>query len=210
MTKPTTPPTNARAVRTRAALLAAIHEIVESDGFEALTMSEVANRAGVSRRAVYLHFANRAELIPALHDYVVEVLGLTDSLTRVWDETDPVAALDEWAAHLVRVHIEAMGVDRTVRAAAHHDPEVAAYRAAVVIRQRRTCGLLVDNLHTAGRLAPHWDVATGTDMLWSLISTDMLESLYRERQWSREAIREHLAFLLRRTFVAERGHSPSL
>ncbi|ADD43451.1 TetR/AcrR family transcriptional regulator [Stackebrandtia nassauensis] len=196
-------PQNARGARTRAALLEAIHQIVEDEGFEALTMSEVAKRAGVSRRAVYLHFSNRSELIPALHDYVVEVLGLEDSLTRVWDEPDPVAALDEWAGHLVRVHIEAMGVDRTVRSAMHHDPDVADYRAAVGTRQRRNCRMLIENLDAAGRLSSRWDLDTGTDMLWALISTDLLEALYRERGWSKDAIREHLSFLLKRTFVAD-------
>ncbi|MGH8878536.1 MAG: TetR/AcrR family transcriptional regulator, partial [Stackebrandtia sp.] len=171
-------PHNARGRRTRLALLEAIHQIVEFEGFDALTMSEVASRAGVSRRAVYLHFNSRADMIPALHDCVVEVLGLEDSLMRVWDTPDPVAALDEWAAHLARVHIEAMGVDRTVRAAMHHDQEVAAYREGVMTRQMRNCRMLIENLDAAGELAPHWTVDTGAEMLWSLISTDMLEALY--------------------------------
>jgi AcrR family transcriptional regulator len=38
-------------------------------------MAAVADRAGVSRRAVYLHYASRAELVTALFDYVSEQEG---------------------------------------------------------------------------------------------------------------------------------------
>ena len=65
-----TEPTNARSRRTRTALLASTRAILEEQGFEALTMTAVADRAGVTRRAVYMHFASRAELLGALFDYV--------------------------------------------------------------------------------------------------------------------------------------------
>lgn len=198
----TAEPQNARSRRTRTALLAAIHSIVEENGFDGLTMAEVAQRAGVSRRAVYLHFTSRSELIPALHDYVVEVLGLEDSLAKVWAASDSVAALDEWAAHLTRVHTRAMAVDRAVRYAQYSDPEVAKYRKDVSARQMVGCRRLIQNLDADGKLAPQWTVETGVDMLWALISTDVLESLLRDRGWSKTKLREHLAILFRQTFVA--------
>jgi hypothetical protein len=39
-------------------------------------------------------------------------------------------------------------------------------------------------------------------MLWALISTDMFEALTDESGWSPAELTEHLATLLRRTFVA--------
>lgn len=41
-----TEPTNARSRRTRASLLGATHAILKEEGFEALTMTAVAQRAG--------------------------------------------------------------------------------------------------------------------------------------------------------------------
>src|SRR4051812_19182540 len=90
-------PTNARSRRTRTALLAAAHAILEEQGFEALTMTAVADRAGVTRRAVYMHFPRRAELVGAIFDHVAEAEGLAESLERVWAAPDAVSALDEWA-----------------------------------------------------------------------------------------------------------------
>src|SRR5688500_6249391 len=108
-------PTNARSRRTRAALLAASRAILEEEGFEALTMTAAAERAGVTRRAMYLHFASRAELIGALFDYVASVEGLHDSTRSVWQAPDAVAALDEWAAHLARYHPRLLAVDRAMQ-----------------------------------------------------------------------------------------------
>src|SRR5688572_23279920 len=53
-------PANSRSRRTRSALLSAARDLLEEGGAEALTMSSVAERAGVTRRAVYLHFGVRA------------------------------------------------------------------------------------------------------------------------------------------------------
>jgi AcrR family transcriptional regulator len=195
-------PQNARGRRTRAALLQAISEIVESQGFDGLTMNAVADKAGVSRRAIYLHFRSRADLIPALHDYAVEKLGLEDSLERVWAQETPEATLDEWAAHLTRINLRAMGVDRAVRYTRHSDPDVEAYRRGVAERQRRNCRILIEGMHEAGRLHPQWSVDDAVDMLWSLISTDMLEALADECDWDTGKVAERLGFLLRRTFLA--------
>src|SRR6266516_4545079 len=59
-------PQNARSRRSRAGLLDATRELITEGGFDTLTMAAVAERAGVSRRAVYLHFRTRAELVTAL------------------------------------------------------------------------------------------------------------------------------------------------
>lgn len=66
MAKTISAPQNARSRRSRAALLDATRELITEGGFDALTMAAAADRAGVSRRAVYLHFATRAELVTAL------------------------------------------------------------------------------------------------------------------------------------------------
>src|SRR5215467_16133458 len=97
-------PQNARSRRTGAALLQATRDLIDEQGFEALTMAAVAERAGVSRRAVYLHFSTRAELVTALFGRLGETEGIGASLQRVWDSPDAAAALAEWGRHLARTH----------------------------------------------------------------------------------------------------------
>lgn len=50
----------------RAALIRSAREILESDGYEALTLRAAARRAGVSQAAPYNHFADKAALLAAI------------------------------------------------------------------------------------------------------------------------------------------------
>ena len=195
-------PTNARSRRTRAALLSAARAILEEEGFEALTMTAVADRAGVTRRAVYMHFASRSELIGALFDHVAAAEGLDESLQRVWDAPDAVGALDEWAAHLARYHPRLLAVDRALQRIWSLDPDAATHRRRVVDEQLSNCRRLARGLADEGRLASSWSTASAADMLFALISSDMIEALLVDRRWSRQRLAEHLTILLRSTFVA--------
>jgi AcrR family transcriptional regulator len=63
---------SARASLSRAAILAAALDLVEREGFEALTMRGLASALGSGAMALYRHFHNRDELVAALLD---EMLG---------------------------------------------------------------------------------------------------------------------------------------
>lgn len=195
-------PSNARSRRTRAALLTAAQAILQERGFEALTMTAVADRAGVTRRAVYMHFASRADLVAALFDHVASVEGLQESLRGVWEAADAASALDEWAAHLARYHPRLLAVDRAVQRVWRQDPDAAAHRGRVVAEKLANCRRLAQRLHDEGRLARAWTTESATDMLFALISSDMIEALIVDRGWSRQRLAEHLALLFRSTFVS--------
>src|SRR5260221_1969447 len=108
------PVANVRSQRTRAALLSAARAMLEEGGFDLLTMAAIAERAGVSRRAVYLHFASRAELVGALFAFVAETEGLEASLRRVREAPDAVSALAEWARHEATYHGRILAVARAL------------------------------------------------------------------------------------------------
>ncbi|MGH9225010.1 MAG: TetR/AcrR family transcriptional regulator, partial [Acidimicrobiales bacterium] len=206
--RPIEHPTNARSRRTRAALLASTRSILEREGFEALTMHAVAERAGVSRGAAYLHFGSRADLVAALFEHIAATEGPGESTERVWAAPDAAAALDEWARHLARYHSRLLAVTRAIERVHRIDADAADYRARVVEAQLANCRRLATWLHDEGRLAPPWSVATATDMLWALISTDMIEGLLVDRRWSQRRLGEHLGVLLRSTFAARPSARP--
>ena len=195
-------PANARSRRTREALLAAARLILEEDGFEALTMSAVAERAHVTRRAVYMHFGSRSELVQALFDYVASAEGLDESLQHVWDAEGAAATLDAWAAHLARYHPRLLEVDRALRRVWRTDPDAAAHRRRVIAGQLAGCRRVMTRVGDAGRLAAPWTVESAADMLFALISSDLIEALLVERRWSKRRVAEHLSVLLRSTFLA--------
>jgi AcrR family transcriptional regulator len=194
-------PTNARSRRTRAAVLAAAHAILKDHGYEELTMTAVAERAGITRRAIYLHFPTRADLVSALFDHIAGVEGLAESVRGVADAPDAASALDAWATHLSRYHPRLLEVDRALQRVWRTDPDAAEHRKRVVAAKLANCRLLARRLHDEGRLANGWTTQTTTDMLFALISTDMIEALLVDRHWSRQRLADHLALLFRSTFV---------
>lgn len=196
-------PLNARSRRTNEALLSAARSLIEERGFQSLTMAAVAERAGVTRRAVYLHYSSRAELLSQLLRHLGEAEELGVSLERVWASPDSVAALGEWARHLARAHPRIMPIARAVDQERHTDPDAAAMRDSIMHRWRLGCRRLATWLRDDGRLAEPWTVESAADMLWVLMSWDVLEGLVVERGWSAERYAEHMTVLLRSTFVRE-------
>lgn len=203
MQESTEGPRNARSRRTRAALLAATRALLEEQGTESLTMSAVAERAGVSRRAVYLHFASRAELLTELFGYVSEQEGLAASLQPVWQAPDAAAALEEWARHLACFHPRVLAVARAIQRVRRVDPDAEAHWALVMADQQACCHRLAAWLAREQRLAPPWTVQTAADMLWALMSYELLEALLVDRGWSVRRYRTYLAALFQSTFLGD-------
>ncbi|WP_162449620.1 TetR/AcrR family transcriptional regulator [Phytoactinopolyspora mesophila] len=203
MTKSIDAPRNARSQRTREALLAATREILEADGFEALTMAAVAERANVSRRAVYLHFTSRTDLVSALFDYIARGEGLGESVKPIWEAPDAVAALHEWVRHLTRYHPKVMAVDRAIERVRRVDADAQRHRDTVVAAQLASCRRLVEWLDSEGRLAGEWSVEAATDLLFGLICTELFERLMEFRSWTPEDLQRHLWTLCRATFVRD-------
>jgi AcrR family transcriptional regulator len=196
-------PANARSRRTRAALLSTARRLLESEGFDALTMNAVAEHAGVTRRSVYLHFESRAELVSALFDHVADAEGLEGSLARVWAAPDAAATLDEWARHVARYHPRLLAVDRAVARESDRDPDAAAHRERVMRAKLGSCRRVIGRLEDEGRLAPGWTRGSAADMLFYLDSGELVGGLLHERRWSRARFAERYAALLRATFLAD-------
>ncbi|WP_433574754.1 TetR/AcrR family transcriptional regulator [Nocardia brasiliensis] len=188
--------------------MTATRAILEEGDAELLTMAAVARRAGVSRRAVYLHFASRAELLTSLFGFVNEAESLAASLDAVWQAVDADAALEEWARHIARFHPHVLAIARAIQRVRRIDPDAEEHWQLVAADQYACCRRLVARLSDEGRLAVPWTVESGADMMWALMSFEMLEELLVDRGWSVERFRVHLAALLAATFLdpAHRRH----
>ncbi|HKT01367.1 MAG TPA: TetR/AcrR family transcriptional regulator [Rugosimonospora sp.] len=195
------PQQNARSRRTRLALLASARVLVEQEGLPALTMASVAEHAGVTRRSVYLHFATRTQLITALYEYVNEAEELAASLEEVWQAADAATALERWAHHLARCHTQLIPFGRAFQRVRGSDPDAEHYWDLVMRQWRGSCRRLAEWLATERRLSAAWTVATATDMLWALMSFDVLEALAVDRRWSRKRLARKMSALLASTFV---------
>ena len=195
-------PQNARSRRTAAALLDAAREIIEKDGLAAMTMGAVAARAGVSRRAVYLHFASRGELLSGLYDRVNEVEGMAVSLPPVDQAPDAVAALNASTRRIVEFAPHIMATARTIKFAARTDQDAARHWQIAMDRRRSLCRDVMQRLAAEDRLATGWTVGTATEMMLALISLDVVETMLDDNGWTTEEAAGRLAQVFHATFVA--------
>jgi AcrR family transcriptional regulator len=194
-------PQNRRSRRTRAAILDAAWQLLEEHGVKRMTMAAVAERAGVSRRALYLHVASRAELLLALHDHVDEQLDLAASLQPIIDAPDAAAALEAFATHVASYHARTMSIDLAVLRARSEDADVEVLVEQGIERWHAGCRELAQRLDDEHRLATPWTVTTAADLLWTFMFPDTLERLTVDRGWPTERYGDLLAVLLRRTLV---------
>jgi AcrR family transcriptional regulator len=161
----------------------------------------VAQRAGVSRRALYLHFSSRAELLLALHEHIDQELDLEASVQPIHDAPDAVAGLDAFVAHLARYHPRILAIDRALLRAGDADPDVATVIAQGEAMWLEACRGITQRLADEERLAVPWTVDTAADLLWSCMFPETLERLTVRRGWPADRYGELLGVLLRRALV---------
>ena len=172
-------------------------------------MQDIAAAAGVSRQALYLHFASRTDLLVATVHYVDEKQRFNEQMQVVFDAPDSRTALavfiNFWADYVPQIH----GLARALLAARANDQAAASAWRNRMDGLRRICGWLIDQLAREGQLAPEWLPAEAADMLWALISVQLWEGLTRDRGWTSEAYARHVSRVARRALLAGEREGPS-
>lgn len=190
-------PLNARSRRTRGAILTAVRQVLEDDGFESLTMAEVASRSGISRRALYLHFASRADLVAALAGEMRSDEAIADSLDAVFSAPSPEAAIEAWGRHVAEHGRRLLPVDRAIALVSIGDPIAQDRYEAEQARRLEHCRRLAARLADDGVLGSEWTEAAAADLIYALSGADAIERLMVERGWSEATFAERQARTLR-------------
>jgi len=112
-----------------------------------------------------------------------EVFGVQRMLDESRAAETGLARLDAfiaaWCAYIPRI----FGVAKTLMVMKETDADAAGAWAARMADMREGCAAAVLALERDGMLADGFTVAEATDMLWSLLSVDIWESLTRNRGW---------------------------
>jgi TetR/AcrR family acrAB operon transcriptional repressor len=94
--------TKEESEQTRRAILAAARRVFARRGVTRTTLAHVAAEAGVSRGAIYWHFANKTALFDAMREQVsVPLIDRTDYALLALDLPDPLAAVERFLRNLV-------------------------------------------------------------------------------------------------------------
>ncbi len=87
--------TKEEALETRKSIIDAAVNVIAQKGVANASLTDIAKEAGVTRGAIYWHFANKADLLSALWEQVLEFYApLTEASERL-EEPDPLGKLEE-------------------------------------------------------------------------------------------------------------------
>ncbi|MFG2903735.1 ScbR family autoregulator-binding transcription factor [Kitasatospora sp. NPDC048286] len=160
----------ARALATRQAVLLAAAEVFDERGYAAATMSEILDRAGVTKGALYFHFRSKEELALA----VIEGQGIFISGWSPASDS-PVQNLIDLAYAFARALQTDPLVRGSIRLTIEHgsftQPQLAAYQGWMdMVRE------LLARAQEAGELHPGIDLTAASGVVTGAVTGIQLSS----------------------------------
>lgn len=174
-------PTRADAVKNRALLLETARDLFERKGVESVSMTELAQAAGVGKGTLYRHFNNKAEVCYALLDHEQRDLQAR-TLARLSANGDPYEDMMIFLADVVRFVVR----NDDLLASGLHDGNVSSLTFAAHAWYRQTIhGLLA-------KLALDADLDYLSDVLYVMVNVDTIHYQRHTLGYDLERIRAGL------------------
>ncbi len=185
---------------TRNRILDATWELVTDQGAR-FKLSDVADRASVSRQAVYLHFGDRPGLLVALVQHMDNTLDLGASLAEVHAARDGASLLEAAMRLNTTFWAQVFPVAQVLEAAQHDDEALGvAWRDRMRFRQG-TFRAMVETLAERGELDEDWDIDNAAATLYGVAHFDTWRELVIELGWSDDLYVESMTRLLCRALL---------
>jgi len=166
-------------------------------------MTDIAREAGISRQAVYLHFATRAELLIAATQHLDRLKGADARLEPSRAAASGVARLDAyieaWGRYIPEIH----GVARALLAMKDTDEAAARAWDDRMGAMRQGCEAAILALDRDGKLSADHAPDEATDILWTMLSVRNWEQLTMECGWTQARYIKTLKVVARQVFVAD-------
>jgi len=188
---------------TRTRILEATWRLMEQRYGQGVSMSDIAEAAGISRQAVYLHFASRTELMIATTNYVNDVKGLDERLRQFQAATNGSELLQTCVEIWGNFIPEIYGLAKALMMTRDTDAATAAAWNGCMSGLRDVCRETIEALAREGILAPEWSVDDAIEMFLTIISIHNWEQLTMECGWSTAQYTDRMKALLQRTFIAQ-------
>lgn len=186
---------------TRTRILESTVRTLEESGGHGVRMGDIAKETGISRQAVYLHFASRTDLLVAATRYLDEILDVDSRLAPSRIATTGVERLrlyiECWGNYIPEIY----GVAKALMMARDTDEAAAAAWQDRMLAMRDGCRAAIDALHADGTLAPGWTRPKATDALWTLLLVPTWENLTIGCGWSTKQYVRFMKDLAQQTFV---------
>ena len=186
------PRRKAQAAATRAAILEAAERLFIRHGYVATSVPAIASQADVALKTVYVTFETKANLLRTLWEERLSGDEASVPVTeREWfrellAEPDPRRQLRLFGAQGRQAKDRSGDLMEVIRNAAPVDPEIARLWDDVQTKLLQVARRVVQELSKKAELAENLDVATATDILWTVNHPSVWRLLVRERGWAPE------------------------
>jgi len=174
-------------------------------GEAGFTMAQVARKAKISRQALYLHFADRAQLLDALVRYADEKRGLTSAIQDIVDAPTAREALARMVSLQARQNPRIWAIALAFEAVRRTDKAAQRSWQGRQTRRLETCRAIIERLRREGELRPTRPMEEAADLLYVITSLRTWEELVRVRGWTADEYQERITRLLVETLTAAPG-----
>ncbi len=188
---------------TRYRILKAALNLLEASQGKDVRMTDIAKQAGITRQALYLHFATRAELLIATTYYLDALEGADERLVPSRTAQTGIERLDAfivaWGNYIPAIY----GIAKALLAMKDTDEAAAKAWGDRMQDMRQGCEAAISALNSDKALSSDYSPNQATDILWTMLSVRNWEQLTIECGWPQERYIETLKSLARRVFVAQ-------
>jgi AcrR family transcriptional regulator len=175
-------------------ILAAAADLLARDGYAAVSMADIGNRAGITGSGIYRHFESKASILVALFERVIDDL-LSDQQRIITDETDLRIALDLLVADQIEFVVGDRAIARVYFLEINNLPEEDRSRL-----RRKQRLYLEEWVHVVRELRPELDDAYARTLVHAAIGA-IQSTLFHNVGLPEERLRTALADSARATLL---------
>src|SRR5512132_4154114 len=180
---------------TRRRILQATWDVREKHGAE-VKLVDVADRAGISRQAVYLHFGDRSGLLVALVDFIDTSLGAVQLRAHIHGGATGVESLQRWIQTMSWYTAKIDRITQVLESSQYQDKALAAAWRDRMGRRQMHIRSIVERIAAEGRLAQGWSVDAVVDLIYVITMPGAWRELTRELEWTAEQYTRNLMRLV--------------
>jgi AcrR family transcriptional regulator len=185
---------------TRAKILNAAWDLLEERG-SGVRIADVAQRAGVSRQAVYLHFGDRGGLFLALGDHIDVSFGRNRLREHVFGAPSGLESLRRWVETMSWYTAKIDLVTRILEMGAETDEALAAVLKDRMTGRRGHVRRIAQRLDDEDRLRDGWTTETAGDLIYTVTLPGPWRVLTRVFGWSEERYAAEVTALLEQSLL---------
>ena len=185
---------------TRRRILDAAWALLEERG-TGIRIADIADKAAVSRQAVYLHFGDRTSLFVALGDHIDISFGRDRLRARVFGAPTGVESLRRWVETMSWYTAKIDSVSRILELAAESDEALAAVWKDRMTGRRGHVRRIADRMAAEGQLADGWTAEAAADLIYTVTLPGPWRVLTSVAGWSKKRYAREITKLLERSLL---------